>query len=331
MAGSNTPPPPPDSPQSQPQPPTPDPGPSAGYTPSPSAPGYPAYYPQYPGYPGYQQGYPAYPQQSQVQAGPRWEPNPAEAGHFGQVGRVPWTLRQTLIGTALTIVPWLAINLPLALVSSTSGARPSRLPLAVDLISGIVALIITVVIEGAFLIAPLYFTVWRRAPGLSPRDGLRALGFRKAPLWRSVGWVLLGMVVVLAATVIYGLLIEHFNLPLRTNGEVLENEVRYAPFTVIGTLIGGVLVAPFCEETFFRGYLFGGLLRGTNVWLAALVSAVFFTLVHTDLGTAALLLVIALMLAAMRYRLGSIWPGIALHTLNNALATVSVLMILTQH
>ncbi|HEU5441172.1 MAG TPA: type II CAAX endopeptidase family protein [Ktedonobacterales bacterium] len=316
MSGSNTPPPiyPPQS-----EPPVPAPGASPGYPP---APGYPVY-PQYPAYPGY-------PPQPQAQAGQGWSPNPAEAAHYGQVGRVPWSLRQTVIGATLTIVPWLAIIVVFQLLPSATGGKLSRLPTAVDLISGLVALAFTAIVEGAFVLAPLYFAVWRRAPGLSARDGLRALGLRKAPLWPSVGWVVLGFVIVLAASVIYGLLVEHFNLPLQTNGQALENQVRYAPITVTATLIGAVFVAPFCEELFFRGYLFGGLLRGMNVWLAVPLSALLFTLVHGDIGSAALLLVIGLVLAAMRYRLGSIWPGIALHALNNGLAAVSVLLILTR-
>jgi membrane protease YdiL (CAAX protease family) len=246
------------------------------------------------------------------------------------VGRVPWSLQQTLIGAALTIVPWLAIIAVPQLLSSGSGGTPARLSTLADLISGIVVLAITMIVEGAFLLAPLYFALKRRSAGITRADGLRALGLRKAPFWRSVGWVALGFMIVLAATVVYGLIIDHFKLTLQTNGQALENEIRYAPITVIATLIGAVFVAPFCEEIFFRGYLFGGLLRGMNVWLAVPLSALLFTLVHGDIGSAALLLVIGLVLAAMRYRLGSIWPGIALHALNNGLAAISVLLILTQ-
>ncbi|HEX6799345.1 MAG TPA: CPBP family intramembrane glutamic endopeptidase, partial [Ktedonobacterales bacterium] len=93
----------------------------------------------------------------------------------------------------------------------------------------------------------------------------------------------------------------------------------------ICTLIGAVFVAPFCEEIFFRGYLFAGLLRGVHVWLAALIATALFTLVHGDLGSAVLLFAIGLILAGMRYRLGSIWPGMVLHALNNGIAAIFIL------
>jgi membrane protease YdiL (CAAX protease family) len=97
------------------------------------------------------------------------------------------------------------------------------------------------------------------------------------------------------------------------------------PFTVLGALIGAVFIAPFCEEIFFRGFLFAGLLRGMTVLWAMLLSTALFTIVHTDLGSAVPLFAIGLMLAVIRWRTGSIWPGMALHMLNNAIASVLVI------
>jgi membrane protease YdiL (CAAX protease family) len=326
MAGDDRVPPPPypsypQQPQQQQGAWTPEGNPAPGPQPNP---------PQAPGgapYPPYSGGYP----QGSVSYGPGpqsgWTPNPQEAARYGQIGRVPWTLAQTVIGTLLTIVPWLVIIVGSQIITSAgSVSSPStgRLPVGVDLIGGIVALVFTVVVEGAFLIAPLVVALARRPQGTTRRDGLRALGFRKAPFWPSVGWIAGGLFTVYFLGFIYSLLIQGLNLNLQTNAEALQKTAQYAPITTILTLAGAVFVAPFCEETFFRGYLFAGLLRGIGPWVAGLIATVLFTLVHGDIGSAFLLFAIGLILAAMRFRLGSIWPGIVLHALNNGVAAIFI-------
>jgi membrane protease YdiL (CAAX protease family) len=95
---------------------------------------------------------------------------------------------------------------------------------------------------------------------------------------------------------------------------------------VAGAIIAGlaiVVVAPFAEETFFRGFLFGSLRDLTSVWPAALGSGFFFGIIHLstgDLSVVPPLAYLGVLLALLYARTGSIWPPIAVHTFNNALA-----------
>ena len=298
----------------------PAPLPQPGYPSSPGGPGYPVY----PGYPGYPQA----PAPEQPQAGPPPE-EPAMERRFGRVGRVPWSFGQTLWGSVLTLVPWVAIIVFSLGVSSATGASSrlgsKPLPRIEDVFSGIIILLFTIVVEGAFLLAPAWFAVWRRRPGLSARDGLRALGFRKTPLLPAIGWVVLGIIIVYVASAAYAGIIQAFHLNLQTNATTLQQEALSAPITVLCTLVGAVLVAPFCEETFFRGFMFAGFLHGMPVVVAAVLSALLFGIAHGDVGSFVPLVVIGLVLAFVRWRTGSIWPGMALHGLNNAIAAVVVL------
>ncbi|MGO8949845.1 MAG: type II CAAX prenyl endopeptidase Rce1 family protein [Ktedonobacterales bacterium] len=249
-----------------------------------------------------------------------------DEARYGQVGKVPWTFAQTLLGTAVTIVPWLVLVVlsQAVTVTTTSPHRNGRLAPAVDVLGGISFLVFTALVEGAFLLAPLIIAMRTRAPGTSRLAALRALGLRATRVWPAVAWVALGMVVVIVVTIVYGAVIQLFHLPLETNGQTLATEAETMPFTVIGALIGAVFIAPFCEEIFFRGFLFGGLLRGMSVIWATLVSTLLFTIAHGDVGSAVPLFAIGIMLAVIRWRTGSIWPGMALHMLNNALAAVLV-------
>ncbi|WIG57764.1 MAG: hypothetical protein OJF49_000509 [Ktedonobacterales bacterium] len=275
--------------------------------------------------------YPVYPAHTNYPVPDSDAPAPLDP-HYGRVGVTPWTFRQTLIGTAITLVPWLLfVAIELSASQGAATTPKARLNPLVDLLTAVIFLGFTVITEGAFLLAPFWFAVRRRPQGVSVRDGLRALGFKKihpSPIisWLiAIGWVILGLVIVFTVLLIYQVIIDVFHLSLQTNGAGLEQEATYAPFTVIAALIGAVFVAPFCEEIFFRGYMFAGFLRGMNVWLATIVSALLFALVHGDVGSFAPLLVIGLVLAVIRWRTGSIWPCMALHAANNATAAIFIL------
>ncbi|HEX8035449.1 MAG TPA: type II CAAX endopeptidase family protein [Ktedonobacterales bacterium] len=288
----------------------------------PPPPHYPIPYNNHPNEP--MSGYPSLPQGGFAPAHPFVAPETLDP-HFGRVGRVPWTLRQTLLGTAITIVPWLAFIAATSLLSTGSSTALKPVPRPLDLVAGVIAFLFTCIAEGVFLLAPLYHAVWRRPPGMTARDGFRALGFRRTAFWPAASLIVGSIVVSFALEILYGIIVQQLNLPLQTNADRLTQQAHYAPFTIFFTLLAAVVIAPICEEVFFRGYLFGGLLRGMNVWLATIVSALLFTLVHGDIGSAVPLLVIGLILPVLRWRTGSLWPGVALHTVNNLIAALAVL------
>jgi membrane protease YdiL (CAAX protease family) len=94
-----------------------------------------------------------------------------------------------------------------------------------------------------------------------------------------------------------------------------------------GTIAAGVLIviaAPFAEELFFRGFIFGGLRSRLSFPAAALFSGLIFGLFHfTGPGSIAVVPQLALLgfaLAWLYEETGSIYPPIAVHAVNNALA-----------
>lgn len=271
-------------------------------------------------------GYPPMPPSDYAGAGqpPQQTPHP----RYGAIGIVPWTLVQTIAGVTITLVPWVAFlvvgQLASGGTSATSGAH-LRLSPVEDLIAAIGTLVLTSVIEAAFLIAPLYLAIRTRAHGVPISEAFRALGFRRAPFGLSVLLIVGGFILTLVIEFIYGLIIQATKLNLHTNVDALNSQAQYMPLVVIATLIGAVVVAPFCEETFFRGFALAGFLRGMGVWPAVILSAVLFTIAHGDVGSSVPILALGLVLAYIRWRTGSIWPGIALHIANNSLAAIVII------
>lgn len=77
-----------------------------------------------------------------------------------------------------------------------------------------------------------------------------------------------------------------------------------------------VIAAPVSEELFFRGFVFGGLLRW-GYWPAAAVSALGFSLAHFDPGSVIPFFCIGLVMAWLYWRRGSLWDSITFHFLFN--------------
>ncbi len=87
------------------------------------------------------------------------------------------------------------------------------------------------------------------------------------------------------------------------------------------------LFAPFVEELVFRGAILKSLLKTfKNHWVAILISAVFFSLVHGNPAQMPHAFLIGLLLGWMYYRSGSILPGVALHWVNNTVAYATYML-----
>ena len=238
----------------------------------------------------------------------------------------PWTTQQTFFGTLITLVPWILLTLILsALNGSVSITQP--LSTQADLTSAIVTIIFTALIEGAFLIAPFYYAnaAYRSiTPHL--RLALKALGFRRFRLSNALFWVIILMIVIFGVNTLYSYLITVLHLNVQTNDQLILQQSKIAPLSTYATLFAAVFIAPFCEEVFFRGFVFPGLRHGMSLVWAIIISSLLFGVAHADPGSFPVLFVIGLALAFLRWRTKSIWPCIMLHMLNNGIAALVIVL-----
>jgi membrane protease YdiL (CAAX protease family) len=238
---------------------------------------------------------------------------------------VPWTPRQTWIGVGVTLGPWLLLALATLALSSRTPTNTQLRPLSPveDAIGGVLGFGVTAILEATFLVAPLVFALRTRPAGSGVVEALRALGFRRFNLGVAALWVVIAGVLGYAASALYDVV--KGPLGLQTNTDALAEQIKIAPLTTLGLLLAGALVAPVCEEVFFRGFLLPGITRSMPIWAAIVVSSLLFGVAHVDLGSFAPLVVIGLLLGVVRYKTRSLWPSIFLHTLNNTAALFALL------
>jgi membrane protease YdiL (CAAX protease family) len=110
-----------------------------------------------------------------------------------------------------------------------------------------------------------------------------------------------------------------------------ELGVNHSTAALVAASVFVCAIAPMAEEFFFRGFFFGGLRRlavpvlGRDLgpWIAAVVTGILFGLAHTGSASSQYLIPLGFLgfvLCLVRWRTGSLFPGMALHAANNALA-----------
>jgi membrane protease YdiL (CAAX protease family) len=177
------------------------------------------------------------------------------------------------------------------------------------------------VFDLAFVAAALYFA------GLRGRLRASDFGFRWVPLKRAAAAVALAAVAYYVLTGIYAALFKlHANDKLPSE---LGAGKSTAALAAAGVFV--CVVAPIAEEFFFRGFLFGVLRqwkirvagRDLGTWLAAVVTGILFGLAHTGSASAVYLVPLGFLgfvLCLIRWKTGSLYPCMALHSINNSLA-----------
>ncbi len=188
---------------------------------------------------------------------------------------------------------------------------------------GMQALTVTLTLAFAGLLTVLL--AWRKWPVLWSQPAPPGLGFSRpaSPLY-----FFLAIALGLAAPLLGGLLTQ-----LLADGHRVTQDIQQLGAQTplqwripLVLMVGGF--GPLVEELLFRGVLLSALLQRWRVGWAIAVSSLLFALAHLpglQYQWYALpdLLLLAVGLAWLRLRSGSIWPSVLAHSTNNLLAVVT--------
>ncbi len=185
-----------------------------------------------------------------------------------------------------------------------------------------VSLLASLAFDLSFVAAALYFAALKGRPRGSD------FGYRRTAWRRAAAAFAAGAILYYALSYLYGAALNiHGNDQLPSAFGVHKSTAA-----MLGTAAFVCVVAPVCEEFFFRGFVFGVLSqmritlggRQAGPWVAALITGVIFGLAHTGSVSSSQFLLplgfLGFVLCLVRWRTGSLYPCMALHAFNNALA-----------
>lgn len=154
---------------------------------------------------------------------------------------------------------------------------------------------------------------------LSRRPRAWHFGLRPTRPWPALGWTGLGWFGFFVFSALWVALLdikERDRLP-----DELGASRSTAALLAVAVLV--CVLAPVAEEFFFRGYFFNALRSWKGPLLAAVLTGIVFGAIHVGSAPAPFLvplMVFGFVLCLIYWRTRSLYPCIALHSLNNSLA-----------
>ena len=170
-------------------------------------------------------------------------------------------------------------------------------------------------------------------PALASRKlvSKETLGLHRLPTVADVG---IGIMSILPYLVLSGIVLwfgmEVLNIINPEVGQQIPFQNLSLRIEYVVAFITLVIMAPLAEEILFRGYFLGRLSEKTGKWVAMLITALVFGLMHlpafSETGivlqwSAAIdTFAMGIVVGALRNLSGSIWAGVVLHALKNGVA-----------
>lgn len=241
---------------------------------------------------------------------PAWPtpPDPPElpAGVVAGHGRPAWAPITAILAIVAALAASLGGGLIIAIVGVAFGAEVESPPPSITIIS-------TVFQEACFVAAAFLFARMR-AP-VAPWQ----LGLRGTRVWPAVGWTVLAFAALIGFSVAWSAIIgrdEPQNLP---DGLGVDS----SDWALVFSALLVTVAAPIGEEILFRGYVFPALRNWKGLWPAVVIAGALFGLLHVAGSPPEALLPLAVfgsLLCLLYYKTKSLYPPIALHAINNAIA-----------
>jgi membrane protease YdiL (CAAX protease family) len=177
-------------------------------------------------------------------------------------------------------------------------------------------IVATLVQSAVFIGTAVLFASFTR----SPRPW--HFGLRRTRFWPAVGWTALALVSFYVLAAVYSAIVQPD--AEQTVAEDLGSDEGTFGLIAAGFMI--ICVAPAAEEFFFRGFFYRALRSRYSVLGAAAIDGLLFGVIHFDFSSSdALLILPPLALLGFTFcllyeRTGSLYPAIAMHSINNTIA-----------
>jgi uncharacterized protein len=216
----------------------------------------------------------------------------------------PWTAWVALIGgIAGALMGALFIGVIAVIAGADAGADTPAVSISA-----------TFVQDGSLVVSAVLFA------GLAGRPLPEQFGLRPTRLLAAIGWMAAAFVSFYVITAAWVAIMGG-----NPDDDQLTKQLGVDRSTVAMLAVALLVsvVAPVCEEFFFRGYFYGALRNWRGIWPAAIITGLVFGTIHAGSADVTFLLPLGFfgfVLCLLRERTGSLYPCMALHCANNSLA-----------
>lgn len=171
------------------------------------------------------------------------------------------------------------------------------------------------------MLFPLWFFIIRRYKSEIREFGFHWIGLKKTILWILGSYIFYIGLGILIIMIFFSLGIDKFGFePQRSIFEIFGRD----PFGIMVAIFVAIIIAPFVEELFFRGFMLQTLAKRISPFWGVLLTALIFAAVHFEFQSIMPLLILSFILNILYIRTRSIWPGIIFHMFNNSVSFIAI-------
>jgi membrane protease YdiL (CAAX protease family) len=171
-----------------------------------------------------------------------------------------------------------------------------------------------------FVFAGLILVPWlwyKLVNQISLKEMFARLNLRRQGLQNAILWGFITIIIAFAITITIGLI---YLFLTKTNPSELSNIPDLQAFFSIPSLYLLVILQPFCEEFFFRGFLLEKITKSSGPIVAVIITSVLFGISHltyTYAYTAIIAVVLGVLFALVVLKTKNLYAAIFAHTIIN--------------
>jgi len=146
------------------------------------------------------------------------------------------------------------------------------------------------------------------------------LGIRQFNFFKGIFLIIFGIIATSLIYFIYIIFLQFIPWDIEQNKILQLIENKNISFVML--FLVAVIIAPICEELFFRGFLYPAFKKRMNVFSAMFLSSILFAVFHLQPAQLLPLICIGFVLAFVYEKAKSLIPAILVHSLYNLAAII---------
>ncbi|MBU1446472.1 CPBP family intramembrane metalloprotease [Patescibacteria group bacterium] len=188
----------------------------------------------------------------------------------------------------------------------------------------VIAILFLYILQIAGMLFPIWFFVLRKY-----KSDILDFGFYWPGTMKVFFWVIFGYLFYLGLSTFILMIFSTFGIGFigfeaqKSIFDIFGND----PFGFSVAILIAIIIAPFVEEIFFRGFILQVLGKTMGVFWGSVITALIFAAVHFEFQSIMPLLILSFILNTLYLKTNSIWTGIVFHIFNNCI-TLTVLFLL---